>query len=91
MAANLRPPASSALALAHQSFEPASLADSVFATRSRLRRPCGRVSGITIGRVLTRAHEDAQARGAADCPVCGAVMERAGIQAACANCGSRLS
>ena len=57
----------------------------------RERRPCSLPGMATLGQILTRAHEDALARGAADCPVCGGVMERAGAQGGCANCGSRLS
>jgi tRNA(Ile2) C34 agmatinyltransferase TiaS len=47
--------------------------------------------GIGLAQLLARAHEDVQARGMADCPACGGVMERAGVQATCASCGSRLS
>ena len=57
----------------------------------RERRPCAVSSGITIGQLLARAHEDVLARGTGVCPVCSSVMERAGAQAACASCGSRLS
>jgi len=57
----------------------------------RERRPCAIATGVTLGQVLTRAHEGVDAYGATDCPVCGGVMERAGVQAACAGCGSRLS
>jgi DNA-directed RNA polymerase subunit RPC12/RpoP len=91
MAANLRPSASSPLALAHQSFEPASLTDSVFAIRPRLRRPCVRPGGVTIGQLLTRAHEAAQAGTAASCPMCGGAMHAHGRDARCDDCGSRLA
>ena len=57
----------------------------------RERRPCAIARGITLGQLLTRAHEDVHAHGTADCPACGGVMERAGVQATCASCGSRLS
>jgi len=56
---------------------------------SRERLPWA--SRSTLALLLARAHEDVHARGAADCPVCGGVMERAGVQAICASCGSRLS
>jgi hypothetical protein len=56
----------------------------------RERRPCGRPSGITLGQLLTRAHEGVLARGTAECPVCRGVMEPADAHAACSSCGSRL-
>lgn len=89
MTANLRQPASSALALAPQSFEPASLTDSAFANRPRDRRPCGR--GITLDQLLARAHEGAQAGAATDCPVCGGDMQPSLFEAECNDCGSRLA
>lgn len=46
---------------------------------------------VTIGQLLARAHEAAQARAAADCPVCGAAMSPHGREARCGDCGSRLS
>jgi len=55
------------------------------------RLPWARSRGFTLARLLARAHEDVQARATADCPVCGGIMERAGVQATCASCGSRLS
>jgi hypothetical protein len=57
----------------------------------RDRRPCDLTDGITLGQLLTRAHEAVHARGAADCPVCGGVLERRGVQAVCGSCGSSLS
>ena len=39
----------------------------------RERRPCG-ARGITLGQLLTRAHEGVHARGTADCPVCGGTL-----------------
>jgi hypothetical protein len=57
----------------------------------RERRPFAGPAGQTLGQVLARAREGVQASVATECPVCGGVMERAGVQAACASCGSRLS
>ena len=56
----------------------------------RERRPCGGATGITLGQLLTRAHEGVLARGQADCPVCGGTFELRGVDAHCADCGSRL-
>ena len=56
----------------------------------RERRPCGRPTGITLGQLLTRAHEDLHARGAADCPVCGGQIAPRGVDSRCADCGTRL-
>jgi tRNA(Ile2) C34 agmatinyltransferase TiaS len=44
-----------------------------------------------LEQILTRAHEDVHARGAAKCPVCEGRLEPHGTEAACADCGSRLS
>ena len=57
----------------------------------RERRPWALRSEATLAQLLTRAHEDAEARGSADCPVCGGVMLRVGAHAACNSCDSRLS
>ena len=48
-------------------------------------------TGLTLGQLLTRAHEDAQANGKADCPACGGTLLSNGLDAACTSCGSRLS
>jgi hypothetical protein len=58
---------------------------------SRERLAWARQEGITLAQLLARAHEDVQACATADCPLCGGIMERAGVQATCASCGSRLS
>ena len=47
-------------------------------------------TGITLGQLLTRAHEAAQADGKADCPVCGGTLLSDGVDAECTSCGSRL-
>jgi tRNA(Ile2) C34 agmatinyltransferase TiaS len=47
-------------------------------------------TGLTLGQLLTRAHEDAQAHGKADCPVCGGTLLSNGRDAECTSCGSRL-
>jgi hypothetical protein len=57
----------------------------------RERRPCGGPSGITLGQLLTRAHEGVLASGTAECPVCEGVLARSGGDAECTNCGSRLA
>jgi hypothetical protein len=56
----------------------------------RERRPCGGPAGITLGQLLTRAHEGVHARGIADCPVCGGTLELRGVDAHCTDCRSRL-
>ena len=48
------------------------------------------VTGLTLGQLLTRAHEDVQANGKADCPVCGGTLRSNGADAQCTSCGSRL-
>jgi hypothetical protein len=55
------------------------------------RRPCALPAGVTLGQLLTRAHEAVHAHGSADCPVCGGGMRLAGHDASCASCGSLLS
>ena len=57
----------------------------------RERRPCALPGGVTLGELLTRAHEDVQAYGSADCPVCGGTLAAASVGARCDDCGSRLS
>jgi DNA-directed RNA polymerase subunit RPC12/RpoP len=47
-------------------------------------------TGLTLGQLLTRAHEDVQANGKADCPVCGDTLLSNGVDAECTSCGSRL-
>ena len=88
MAANLRPSASSPLALAHQSIEAASLTDSVFAIR---RRSCPGPAGITLGQLLTRTHDAMLSGEEADCPVCGGTLAAHGREARCGECNTRLA
>jgi tRNA(Ile2) C34 agmatinyltransferase TiaS len=47
-------------------------------------------TGLTLGQLLARAHEDAHAHGKADCPVCGGTLLSNGVDATCTSCGSRL-
>ena len=47
-------------------------------------------SEVTLGQLLTRAHEDVHTRGAADCPVCGGALRPSAVDAECSICGSRL-
>jgi len=56
----------------------------------RDRRPCAGPRGITLGQLLTRAHEDVHARGTAACPICGGSLQVDGVDARCADCSSRL-
>ena len=57
----------------------------------RLRRSDG--GRLTLGQRLERAWEGLLAVGAAECPMCGAAMERSpGADAArCGGCGTELS
>jgi DnaJ-class molecular chaperone len=48
------------------------------------------VTGVTLGQLLTRAHEDVHANGKADCPVCDGTLLSHGGDAECTSCGSRL-
>ena len=57
----------------------------------RERHPCALPGGITLGQLLTRAHEAAHVRGTADCPVCGGTLAAQELDARCRDCGSRLS
>ena len=56
----------------------------------RERRPCALPGGITLGQLLTRAHEGVLARGHADCPVCGGTLLSNGGDAECTSCGSQI-
>ena len=47
-------------------------------------------TGVTLGQLLTRAHEEARTHGKADCPVCGGTLLSNGHDAECTSCGSRL-
>jgi tRNA(Ile2) C34 agmatinyltransferase TiaS len=47
-------------------------------------------TGLTLGQLLARAHEDVHANGKADCPVCGNTLLSNGVDAECTSCGSRL-
>ena len=58
---------------------------------SRERLPWARREGITLARLLARAHEDVQVRGTADCPVCGGALRVRGAAVGCDDCGSRLT
>ena len=57
----------------------------------RDRRPCARPAGLTIGQLLTRAHDTVQSSGTADCPMCGGAMDARGLGARCVDCATRLS
>lgn len=48
------------------------------------------VRGLTLEQRLDRAWTALQADGAADCPVCGEQMARAGDAGECGGCGSQL-
>ena len=47
-------------------------------------------TGLTLGQLLTRAHEELHANGKADCPVCEGTLLSNGVDAECTSCGSRL-
>lgn len=56
----------------------------------RERRPCGGHGSVTLGQLLTRAHEAVRTSGTAACPVCGGHLAADGVDARCGDCGSRL-
>ena len=56
----------------------------------RERRPCSGPKGITLGQVLARAREAADAGASADCPMCGGALEARGLGSRCNDCGSQL-
>jgi hypothetical protein len=56
----------------------------------RERRPCGQPRGVTLGPLLTRAHEARQAGSTTSCPVCGGAMRAHGAEGRCDDCGARL-
>ena len=47
-------------------------------------------TGLTLGQLLARAHEDVHDHGKAECPVCGGTLLSHGVDAKCTGCGSRL-
>ena len=47
-------------------------------------------TGLTLGQLLARAHEDVHGHGKADCPMCGGTLLSNGADAECTSCGSRL-
>jgi hypothetical protein len=55
----------------------------------RLRRSDG--GRLTLEQKLDRVWEGLVAVGAAECPLCGSPMERAGDAGRCGGCGSALS
>ncbi len=55
----------------------------------RLRRSDG--GRLTLEQRLDRVWEGLLAAGVADCPVCGAEMQRSGDAGACGGCGSVLT
>ena len=57
----------------------------------RERRPCGQPAGVTLGKLLARAHEAVETGTAVDCPVCGGAMNPRLRESECGDCGSRLS
>ena len=58
-------------------------------TSERLRRSDG--GRLTLEQRLDRVWEGLLAAGAAECPLCGGEMERAGHAGRCTDCGSSLS
>jgi len=57
--------------------------------RERLRRSDG--GRLTLEQRLDRVWEGLLAAGAAECPMCGSAMERAGDAGRCGGCGTTLS
>jgi tRNA(Ile2) C34 agmatinyltransferase TiaS len=57
----------------------------------RQRRPCTGPGGVTLGQLLARAREAADAGAVTGCPVCGGAMQAHGLEAQCGSCGTRLS
>ena len=55
----------------------------------RLRRSDG--GRLTLEQRLDRVWEGLLAAGTADCPLCGAEMQRAGDAGRCGDCGTTLS
>jgi hypothetical protein len=58
-------------------------------TSEQLRRSDG--GRLTLEQRLDRVGEGLLAGGAADCPLCGAEMERAGEAGRCGGCGTTLT
>ena len=56
----------------------------------RERRPCSRPRGVTLGQLLTRAHEAVQAGASPSCPMCDGRVEPHGLEGRCGSCGTRL-
>jgi hypothetical protein len=71
-------------------FEPPRRAARPHALTDRARRPAPGGEGLTLGRQLDRVWEGLLAAGAAECPVCGGRIERAGAEACCGGCASTL-
>ena len=57
-------------------------------TSERIRRSDG--GRLTLEQRLDRVWEGLLAVGAADCPMCGAEMQRAGDAGRCTGCGTTL-
>jgi len=53
-------------------------------------RPFRRNRGVAIGELLERAHEETQAHGVAECPVCSGDLRAQSHGVRCADCGTRL-
>jgi hypothetical protein len=58
-------------------------------THERLRRSDG--GRLTLEQRLDRVWEGLLAAGTADCPLCGAEMQRDGDAGRCGDCGTTLS
>jgi hypothetical protein len=56
----------------------------------RPRRPCVGPGGVTIGQLLTRAHEAIQVGAGVSCPVCDGRVEPQSGEGRCGSCGTRL-
>jgi hypothetical protein len=62
-------------------------------TKPRQRSQCADGNRLTLGQSLDSVWEGLVAVGAADCPMCGTRMERAGEDAggSCGGCGTTLA
>jgi hypothetical protein len=83
------PPRLAQLPLSPERAEPRAPAPEGGSSHERLRRSGG--GRLTLERRLDRVWEGLLAAGAAECPMCGAAMERYGDAGHCGGCGTALS
>ena len=83
------PPRLAQLPLSPERSEPRVPAPEGGSSHERLRRSGG--GRLTLERRLDRVWEGLLAAGAAECPMCGSDLERAGDVGRCTGCGTTLS